>query len=437
MELVLLKFAIGSLIAAGACCLDRSPVPKREDWDWNIVIGTGQSLATGGMGFPQKSTSQPFANLKLDSADLQWPVDPNDPKLTLVPLTEPVGRHPVTFPTSWPVNIDGETPHSSTGNQITALVKAATKKDYVTVHFDVAEAGQGMSRIRKNSVREGLAGRSYEAAMIQTKAIKRLAAEAGKTVGVGAILLTHGESDTGNPNYEQDIYNLWKDYNDDLKAITGQHRDVLLITSQHNRLGDNPPSTQAQWKVGVDYSDHIVCAGPKYQYPYSRDALHMVTDGYRMLGEKYGQVYYERVVLGHKWQPLQPERVSRKGNQIVVKFHVPVGPLTWDTTLGEPHPSSPEWSKGKGFEVLDSAGKHITIDSVSLRGKDTVVINLESDPGTGAQLCYAMYGEQSQRNPAFGATPHWGLLRDSDPFVGYGTGKAQPNFCVAFSMPLP
>jgi len=31
----------------------------------------------------------------------------------------------------------------------------------------------------------------------------------------------------------------------------------------------------------------------------------------------------------------------------------------------------------------------------------------------------------------------WGLLRDSDPFKGAGTGKAQPNYGVAFEMSAP
>jgi hypothetical protein len=31
----------------------------------------------------------------------------------------------------------------------------------------------------------------------------------------------------------------------------------------------------------------------------------------------------------------------------------------------------------------------------------------------------------------------WGQLRDSDPFVGATTNKANPNYCVAFEMPVP
>jgi len=211
-----------------------------------------------------------------------------------------------------------------------------------------------------------------------------------------------------------------------------------MIVSQQNRLGDFSPATIAQWKLGVDFPKHIVCSGPKYQHHYtSVDQLHMVGESYRLLGEKYGQVYFERVILGHDWRPLEPLSARRKGNQISIKFHVPSGPLVWDSTLGDPHPSSGEWKNGKGFEVTDQTGKRITIDSAEVRGKDTIVLNLSQDPGSAARLSYAMVGEPTLRNARYGATPRWGLLRDSDPFVGYNTHIPQPNFCVAFEMPLP
>ena len=37
----------------------------------------------------------------------------------------------------------------------------------------------------------------------------------------------------------------------------------------------------------------------------------VMTEGYEELGEKYGQVYFQRVVLGNAWQPLQPSSVER------------------------------------------------------------------------------------------------------------------------------
>jgi hypothetical protein len=83
-----------------------TPAPRRETvamaWDWSGVVGTGQSLAVGDHGRPVKSTNQPYGNLKLATANLPWPIDPDDTSLSMVPLVEPVGRLAPAYPSSWP-----------------------------------------------------------------------------------------------------------------------------------------------------------------------------------------------------------------------------------------------------------------------------------------------------------------------------------------------
>jgi len=201
-------------------------------WDWSGVIGTGQSLAVGDGGSPVKFTNQVYGNLKLSTGSLPWPIDPNDPSLAMAPLVEPVGRRANRYPSSWPENISGETAHGAMANQVTALVKAASGRDFIGVHGEVGENGQCMTFLKKNATPRGISGRSFEAAMIETKAITRLAKAAGKTYGVGAIIITHGECDAGNMNYENDLYQLWSDYNTDIAAITGQQQKVQMIVSQ-------------------------------------------------------------------------------------------------------------------------------------------------------------------------------------------------------------
>ena len=404
-------------------------------WDWTGIIGTGQSLSVGARAFPPVSTNQSFHNLKLSTDHLAWPIAPNDTKLALVPLTEPVGRLAPNYPSSWPENIDGESPHTAMASQLTALVKANFDRDFVSVHSAVGEDGQGMIFLRKNPVKKGLNGRSYEAAMIETKAITRLAKAAGKTYGIGAIIVTHGESDAGNTNYEKELRQLWQDYNADLSAITGQKEKIQMIVSQQNSCNDRSPSTLAQWKVSDDFPGDMVCSGPKYQY-HSTEGVHLTADCYRQLGEKYAQVYFERVILGHDWRPLEPMTVQRANAVITVHFHVPVPPLVWDTHLEPPHPSIPEWKDGKGFEVSTSAGEKISIASVAISG-DAVVITCATDPGPGARVGYAMIGEKNRMSSPFPGTFRWGLLRDSDPFMGFGSRAVQPNYCVAFELAAP
>jgi hypothetical protein len=422
-----------------------APLTIHDPWDWAGIIGTGQSLAVGQMGVPVKATTQPYHNLKMTSGMAAWPIDPNDPMLAMVPLIEPIGRPSTAYPSSYPTNIAGETPHAVMGNQITAMVMAASGADYVNVHGEFGENGQCMTYLKKGAPQNGVNGHAYQGTLIETTAITRLAGLASKTYGVGALIITHGECDAGNTNYENDLYQLISDYNTDIPPITGQTQPLLMIVSQQNAVNDRAPSTLAQWRVGVDHSDVAVCSGPKYQYPYfAGDHVHLVTDGYEQLGEKYAQVYFERVVVGHDWQPLQPTAVDRNGRVINVHFHVPVPPLVWDDVLPPPNQASAAWSAGKGFEVR-AGGSSVTISGVAI-ADDTVQITCATDlPASGVVVGYAMTlgdpnGAQikdAAGNLLWVGTFRWGQLRDSDPFVGAITNRAQPNYSVAFEMPVP
>jgi hypothetical protein len=427
----------------------------RTPWEWTGIIGTGQSLSVGEPDGVRNTpaaaarlTTQPFANQQLSTGSLPWPIDPNDPSLSLVPLVEPIGRPSTSYPSSWPTNIAGETHHAAMANQITSLVKAAGGEDYVTIHSAVGENGQRLDLLIKGATPgpEGVTGHAYEATMIETRAITRLAQAAGKTYGVGAITVTHGESDAGDATYATRLHQLYTDYVADIATITGQTQPPLLIVSQqHASGGDRTPSTLEQWRIGLTYPNDTVCSGPKYQYPYTPDSIHLMVEGYELMGEKYAQIYHERVVLGRDWQPLQPTAVARDGRVVTVTFHVPVGPLAWETSFQEPHQGTPAWSAGKGFELRAGADP-IGIASVEIVG-DTVQLTAAADlPASGVTVGYALSADPpttdgGTTSPAmtepFVGTFRWGQLRDSDPFVGSTTQKAQPNFAVAFEMPVP
>ncbi|HEY9061282.1 MAG TPA: dockerin type I domain-containing protein [Pseudobacteroides sp.] len=403
-------------------------------WDWDGIIGTGQSLSVGTN--PISTKTQPYNNLMLSlgTSNKAQPFNPNDQQLKMVPLIEPLRALQTGYPAPYPGNLWGETPHSTMANQITSMVKSTGGTDYITAHTVVGESGQGMVALKKGAVESGNIGRAYAASMFEVQAINRLAKVVGKTYGVGAVTLIHGETDCGNTNYKNEIYKLWSDYNQDIKAITGQTQNVtMFVVQQHGypkEVGSTSVGTLAQWKVGVDYPGNIVCIGPNYQRPYITDGTHLPVNGYQQVGEKFAQVYYEKVVLGKDWKPLQPTSAAMSGKVITVDFHVPMGPLVWDTTLPAPNQSVTEWKNGKGFEVTAS-GTKVTISSVEISG-NSVKITCASDlPASGVKVSYAYTAVRTARS---NGTIRWGLLRDSDPFKGDVTKVAQPNFCVAFEM---
>jgi hypothetical protein len=420
-------------------------VAPRAGWDLNGVIGSGQSLSVGAQAADVASSSAPFANLKLDLGGVNLPpFDAERAELSLVPLVEPIRPLATTYPSAYPNNIYGETPHTAMASQISALVRAASSREFVSVHSVVGENGQGMPVIDKRAVEkvdgDKSTGRAYAATLFEVAAITRLAKARGQTYGVGAIILTHGESDAGNAAYESDLVRLSSDYNQDIKAITGQTENVLLLITQQHSIAFSSgaatgasASTLAQWHAGVSHPDDIVCVGPRYQYPHAADTVHFGVRGYQLLGEKYGQVYFERVVLGRRWRPLEPLEVSAEGRVVSVRFHVPVPPLAWDESLPAPHQTAlGAWKSGRGFELRDG-NTPIEIESVAIAG-DTVRITSARDLPARATLGYAATSDGSV--PDHGSR-RGGQLRDSDPFVGELTRQAQPNYAVAFEWPLP
>lgn len=392
----------------------------RPPYDWVGVIGTGQSLSVG-VRAGYISPTQPYGNLVLrdDGPDPKYPITGGTPKWSLVPLKEPVrarmaGLLPGATGQEYPNNILGETPHSGMANTLSWLwQERGNAGEYVTTHSVVGWSGQCLSNIDKAGGRK-----AFPASINEARVIKRLADEQKKTFGYGAITMTHGECDRTNVNYAKGLYQLLRDYNAELKPITKQTRDVVMLVSQQSTKDTGPDGSGAQvWRAGREHPGEIICTGPKYQYQYSPDKLHLQAAGYRRLGEKYAEVFDAVVNRGVAWQPLGPLSAKRTGNVIAVTFHVPAPPLVWSTHLAAPHQSlHTEWAKGRGFEVTTAAGNAVTIAAVAIEG-DKVLITLQSPP-TGALLVgYALTqdGSNNQGGDVLGLR---GLLRDSNGFVG-------------------
>ena len=405
------------------------PVPDpNRPYDWVGIIGTGQSLSNGWESLAI-STTQPYSNLKLqdDGPDPKYPItDSATAAWSAVPLTEPAriavaGTGPGYSDSQYPNNIYhyevnyGESPNSGMGNTLSAIWAASGGQgEYITAHSVVGWAGNALSNINKQGT-----GRAYPASLNEAKVFKRLAAEAGMTYGVGGIILTHGEGDATNPNYGTGLYAFWQDYNADIKAITGQSKDVVLLVSQQSSTAGYGNSAIQVWQAGVDHPGQIVCTGPKYEYgPYG---LHMGASSYERLGQKYAEVFDLIVNRGVAWKPLGPSSVTRSGAVITIAFDVPNPPLQWDERLSAPHQSlHTAWAEGRGFEVKDDGNNELEIASVEIQD-DSVILTLADAPSEGAKLTVGYAVTQDGEAAYQGGKddgPH-GQLRDSDEFVGY------------------
>jgi hypothetical protein len=397
-------------------------LPPPPPFDWIGIIGTGQSLSVGaasGAIVSRTAGASPHRKLQYSGPGPCTPFDGRG-MFSLVPLVEPI-RASSSCGTNgeYPDNIAGETPHTAFATQLSVLARAAGGPELPTLHSVVGWSGRAIQFINKAGGQKG-----YPASLSEGAQFKQAAIAAGRSFGYGAVLLTHGESDTANAMYGAQVWQLAEDYNNDLRQLTGQARDVPLLLSQQHSFPTGPGrslSTVAQWKLGVDHPGRVICVGPKYQYPYAADKVHFLSTGYIQLGQKYAQVFYEAVIRGVPWQPLQPTQVSRSGARITVKFHVPVPPLVFEDSLAPPHQTTnTQWKSGRGFEVEDSTGPLTITSAMIAQGSgDSVELVLDKAP-TGMNLVVRYAMTQAATGAHGGdAMGRRGQLRDSDPFVGY------------------
>ena len=223
--------------------------PAAPPFDWVGVVGSGQSLSVGTT--PASSTTQPYNNMMLSLNGVTVPGTGTDPwdssssALTMVPLIEPVRALETAYPSPYPGNIYGETPHATMANEMTRLVKAASASaDYITVHTVVGESGQGVpALVKQTGSTTDTIGRAYAATLFEAGAITRLAKAAGKSYGVGVVVMTHGETDCNNATYGDSLVQLLSDYNTDIPAVTGQTYKIPMFLSQQHGCPGAPACT--------------------------------------------------------------------------------------------------------------------------------------------------------------------------------------------------
>jgi hypothetical protein len=403
-------------------------VLKEPPYDWVGIVGTGQSLSAGAFS-SAVSLTQPYKNLMLldNSADPKYPTDGSAAEWAAVPLTEPHRPNvPGTFgeTRNYPNNICGlseqgpygETPNSGMANSVSkAWASRGLDHDYITAHTAVGVGGYCLQYIAKGT-------QSYAAAISEAKVYKKLADEAGKVYGAGGIILTHGECDTSlkTADYGEKVHQLWSDFNTDLKAVTQQPNDIVLLASQQSSVkgGGYESSAIQLWRAGRAHPGQVVCTGPKYAYgPYY---VHLTGPAYERVGEKYGEVFDLIVNQGVAWKPLGPNKIQRTGKVIKIDFDVPNPPLVWDTHLPKPHQNAhTAWAAGKGFEVIDSNKNELQIESAEIVGS-SVELTLAQAPADDASLTVG-YAVTPDDGGDYGGrdVDLIGLLRDSDPFQGY------------------
>jgi hypothetical protein len=320
---------------------------------WNQIISSGQSLALGTSGSPAFSTTQPFNNKRLNST-----------KTDFIPWVEGGSE---TISSSFLNSISQQVGSSNPFNSVLAL-NAQGATDYQGLKKGTTRYNQNINDARASKV---ISNTLYQKPYI-----------------VRAVTIVHGENDSYNPNYKNDLLEWQADYEMDLKAITGQIEPVKMFTCQMSSwaaYGNSRYSAMSQINAALENPDKIVLVAPKYFLQYA-DLVHLSNYSYKLLGEYYGKVMKKVIVDKEQWLPLHPTSSTISGKVITINFHVPVAPLQFNTSIV---PDRINY----GFDYFDDTNS-AAIESVALGANGTsVLITLTNLPtGTNKKIGYAYTG---------------------------------------------
>jgi hypothetical protein len=349
---------------------------------------TGQSHTIGYNGYPALSITQAYANLKLTSDYSKF--------TPLIEDTDVVDDHTGTT----------ESPMTAMANTLTELVAGNA---YQSVLLNNAVAGYAYSQLKKGTA-------PYSNGITYVTTADTIADTLSRTFKIDAVVNLHGPADRTRANEYEGYLNEWQsDYETDIKTVTGQSGNIPMFIDQSSNFTAYGTATSdlliAQLAASENNSD-IYMVGPKYQFDYGPDSIHLTNESYQLLGDYLGKALKRVLEDGESIVALTPAEEVRRGNVITVRFNVPEAPLAFDTT-------NVLSKTNYGFEFYDDSGSTPAISNVALLGQDSVRITLASTPSAATQkIRYAYTGTGGAKPGAQEAGGARGNLRDSDTTEG-------------------
>jgi len=221
------------------------------------------------------------------------------------------------------------------------------------------------------------------------RAAKAIADAASATYAVPVIFWVQGEANLGSSGYAASLSQLFDDMAEAVRAETGQTFDphfVSYITSYATLSNDPTTSTRGGTlgQAAVIRARSDVHLGPVvYALPHASDDIHLINEGYAMMGAVFGQAIADILA-----RDLEPRRLAfrhayagQEKTSVEVVFDVTGGALILD---GE----SIAQAENYGFAVLDDTGEP-AITSIEVNG-NRITLNLDRALGVNPSVRYAV-----------------------------------------------
>ncbi len=367
------------------------PVPPEEEIVYGIV-GTGQSLSVGARASNAIYPAIPVAT----AAGRHWMLTglrdgrgdvTASSTWQLTALADPMRGAPAA--TAWPNNVFCQSPHSAIAAALTAKIPGVQ-----SVHTVVGQSGQPMSGIQKGGDRP-----SYAASITETARIAELLRARGVRFEILAVVLTHGESDYGSKTYGDELLRLQEDYDQDLRAITGQRTSIPLVMTQPSAGWPTPAEEASNIpQVMLDavraHPRELALVGPKTGLAYVPNDFHLAAEGTVELGTQVGDFLAERLLHPDVLtEPFAPNAalfttISSEVTEVKVTLN---RPATVDRSLfGTTHATHHiGWQNGLGFEAKAANGAELPIADVVVTGDQARI----TVAGTPAEISYTLFGD--------------------------------------------
>lgn len=370
----------------------------RGDWDRtggdfgaeiNHILCYGQSWALGFDSQPAVSTVQKHNTLMFNGGVRQLQSVAENPA-ALQSFVSAVESNNIGSP-EFPTGVLGETGAVAMTEVICDLIQSENNISY-SQHghqFLVSVPGEGSKSL------EELADNGLPFMQRLKEQIARgyaVAQSLGKTYRCTAVTWMQGSGTGGGVTYAADLEAMRADISAYAQSVTGQDEEVKLITwqlmPQNNTQSDQRSATgvYTRFVVAADTYPHIVCAGPAYQHIMNSSTnVHIKAQSSRMMGMAFGVAYKRTIIDGQKFVPLKPVSLYRQGSIALLELNVDDGYVVFDT---ETQLQKPNY----GFGLFDSGGTAITINSVSIVGRNKIKITAATTIPSGATLRYAYSG---------------------------------------------
>lgn len=270
----------------------------------------------------------------------------------------------------------------------------------------------------------------YQALMDDIRKSYDEARRQGMEFFVPALCWMQGESDMFDytrVDYKALLRQFAADINKDVKAITGQQRDVRIVGYQScclARCNRFAPESYDCYEMSVPQAqmqlireDSLFVAGtPVYFLDFVDDRLHLDGKSQAAVGQYHAAAVLDIVRSGTSCRGLYPVKVEAEGNTAVIEFNENGGTLDFDTVTVVK-------VLNYGFSVATPDNRDIA-RKVSLCG-NRVVIECGEDT-KGCKVRYGANGEKNKSGRRSGARGN--LVRKSEAQL--------PAWCYMFDEPM-